>query len=142
MQKLAATETLRKISLGEINLDEIVEVIRSAEHIITSNKQELERLRRNEEGLKTDLEMERKAVDDLTYRLAELHKDNQMAKDIFRTEIEGKQQILGIPQTLDLAILDMQALITRREEVQKQLNRQLDGNERAPSNRRRVPLVQ
>lgn len=125
MEKLAATEVLRKIALGEVDLDEISEVIRSAELVIKSYQAELEGLRRTEEQLKQDFEEEKKAVDDLTRRLADLHEENRMAREVFRTEIEGKQQVLGIASVLDIEALNMEGLIRERENMQKQMSKAL-----------------
>ena len=121
MEKLAASEVLRKLAVGEVDLDEISEVIRSAELVIKSYRSETEGFRRNEEQLKQDFEKEKKAVDDLTQRLVALHEENQMAREVFKSEIEGKQQILGSASPLDLEVLDMAKLIHQRETVQKEL---------------------
>jgi len=45
MEKLAASEVLRKLAVGEVDLDEISEVIRSAELVIKSYRSEMEGLR-------------------------------------------------------------------------------------------------
>lgn len=132
MEKLAASEVLRKLAVGEVDLDEISEVIRSAELVIKSYRSEMEGLRRSEEQLKQDFEKEKKAVDDLTQRLVALHEENQMARQVFRAEIEGKQRILGSTLPLDLEALDMARLIRQREVVQKELCKALGRGKLAP----------
>ncbi len=132
MEKLAASEVLRKLAVGEVDLDEISEVIRSAELVIKSYRSEMEGLRRSEEQLKQDFEKEKKAVDDLTQRLVALHEENQMARDVFKSEIEGKQRILGSTLPLDLESLDMARLIRQREVVQKELCKALGRGKLAP----------
>jgi len=132
MEKLAASEVLRKLAVGEVDLDEISEVIRSAELVIKSYRSEMEGLRRSEEQLKQDFEKEKKAVDDLTQRLVALHEENQMARQVFRAEIEGKQRILGSTLPLDLEALDMARLIRQREVVQKELCKALGGGKLTP----------
>jgi len=132
MEKLAASEVLRKLAVGEVDLDEISEVIRSAELVIKSYRSEMEGLRRSEELLKQDFEKEKKAVDDLTQRLVALHEENQMARDVFKSEIEGKQRILGSTLPLDLESLDMARLIRQREVVQKELCKALGGGKLTP----------
>jgi len=132
MEKLAASEVLRKLAVGEVDLDEISEVIRSAELVIKSYRSEMEGLRRSEELLKQDFEKEKKAVDDLTQRLVALHEENQMARQVFRAEIEGKQRILGSTLPLDLEALDMARLIRQREVVQKELCKALGGGKLTP----------
>lgn len=121
MEKLAVTEALRKIAVGEINLDEITEVLRSSELVIKSYRNEVEELRRTEEQLRQDFEAERQAADDLTHRLTTLHEDNRMARDVFLAEIEGKRQVLGIAAGLDVEALDMAGLIHERETLQQQV---------------------
>ena len=121
MEKLAVTEALRKIALGDIDLDEITEVLRSSELVIKSYRNEVEELRRTEERLRQEFEAERQAADDLTHRLTTLHEDNRMARDVFLAEIEGKRQVLGIGASLDIEALDMAGLIRERETLQRQV---------------------
>ncbi len=125
MEKLATTAVLRQIALGEIDLDEITEVLRSSDLVIKSYRAEVEGLRRNQEDLTQNVEKEKKAVDDLTKRLVNLHEENQLAKEVFGTEIEGKLQILGTGSVLDIEALDMAGLIRQREQVQKQVGKAL-----------------
>lgn len=121
MEKLAVTEVLRKIALGDIDLDEITEVLRSSELVIKSYRNETEELRRTEEQLRQEFEAERQAADDLTHRLAVLHEENQLAKEVFLAEIEGRRQILGIATSVDLEALNMVGLIHEREALQRQV---------------------
>ncbi len=125
MEKLATTAVLKNISLGEIDLDEITETLRASEMVIRSYRSELEGMKHTEENLKRDFDEEKKAVDNLSRRLVDLHEDNRLAKDLFRTEIEGKMQILGMSSTLDLEALNMAGLIKQRELVQKEISRSL-----------------
>lgn len=130
MEKLAASETLRKLALGEVDLDEISEVLRSAELVIKSYQAEVEGLRRTGERLVHDYEAEKEAVDDLTRRLAALHDENRMAREVFRTEIEGKLQLIGGGSPLDVEALNMAGLIQQREKVQQMLGKALGTNQR------------
>ncbi|MCX6641392.1 MAG: hypothetical protein NTW14_13085 [bacterium] len=126
MEKLAVSETLKKIAVGEINLDEITEALRSSELVIKNYRQEVEGLRRSEEQLQTDVTNESSAVDDLTKRLVTLHDEVSLAKSVFRSEIEGRRQILGIKAVpLDLEALDLAGLIRERENVQKLIGKVL-----------------
>jgi hypothetical protein len=121
MEKLALTEVLRKITLGDVDLDEITEVLRSSELILKSYRNNVEEMRRVEEQLRQELETEQQAVDDLTRRLSTIHAENQLARDLFAAEIEGRRQILGVSSHLDLDALDMAALIRERETLQLHL---------------------
>ena len=126
MEKLAATEVLRKIALGEVDLDAISEVIRAAELVIKNYQAEVEGLHRRGEQLQLDFDKERSAVDDLTRRLVTLHEDNRMAREVFQTEIEGKREVLGLTAgRLDLEVLGMEGLIREREKVQQQVGKVL-----------------
>ncbi|TKJ41036.1 hypothetical protein CEE37_05055 [candidate division LCP-89 bacterium B3_LCP] len=128
MSKLATAEVVRKIGLGDVDLDEISEVLRTSELAIKSYRNEVESLRRNEEDLKRSYEEEQKAVDDLTKRLATIHEDNRLAREVFCAEIEGRKEILGVPSSLDLEALDMCSLINERENVQRLVNKTFKGN--------------
>jgi hypothetical protein len=121
MEKLALTEVLRKITLGDVDLDEITEVLRSSELILKSYRNNVEEMHRVEEQLRQELQTEQQAVDDLTRRLSTLHAENRLARDIFLAEIEGRRQILGVSSHLDLDALDMAALIRERETLQLHL---------------------
>lgn len=131
MDKLATTEVLRKIAMGEVDLDEISEVLRSADLVIKSYQAEIGGLRRTEEELRQDFEEEKKAVDELTRRMATLHEENRMAREVFRTEIEGKWQVLGIDSLLDLEALTMEGLIRERENVQRHMGKALGSGGKA-----------
>jgi hypothetical protein len=123
MEKEKNAEVLRMISRGEVDLDLISEVIRSAEVVIRSYRGEVETLQRDEEQLQADLEREKQAVDELARRLGALHEENQQARDVFRAEIEGKRSLLGMKATLDLEALDMTRLLQERETVQRAMAR-------------------
>ena len=126
MDQLSVSAVLQKITLGEIDLDEITEVLRSSELVIKSYRTEVENLHRAEESLKDQFEKEKEAVDNLTKRLVDLHKETCLARDVFRTEIEGKLEIMGIQPSIDLEVLDMIALIQERERVQQQMGKTLN----------------
>ena len=125
MEKLDSTETLRMIARGEIDLDRISEVIRSADLVIRSYQMENETLRQNGDQLQFHLDQEKRAVDDLVCRLTRLHEENLLARQVFQTEIEGKRSVLGIASTLDLEALDMAGLIRERENTKKALGKTL-----------------
>jgi FtsZ-binding cell division protein ZapB len=124
-RKPAADEVLRQISRGEVDLDMISEVIRSAEVVIRSYAGEVEGLRRDNEQLQSDYQKERNAVDDLVKRLASLHEENRLARGVFTAEIEGRRSVLGLSSTLDLEALDMEGLIRERENVQRAVGKTL-----------------
>jgi hypothetical protein len=125
MEKGANSEVLRMIARGEVDLDKISEVIRSADLVIRQYQNEIEGLRRTGEQLELDLKQEKSACDDLVRRLAELHEENRLARRIFQTEIEGKRTLLGAQMTLDLEALDMASLIREREKAQSDLGKAL-----------------
>ncbi len=125
MEELAATAVLQEIALGEVDLDRITEALRSAELIIKSYRSEVETMQRAGEQLKASYEQEKNAVNELTKRLVELHEENNLAKGVFRAEIEGKWKLLGAESALDLEALDMAGLIRERETVQKRLGQAL-----------------
>ena len=127
MDQLAVSAVLQKIILGEIDLDEITEVLRSSELVIKSYRTEVENLHRTEESLKDQYEREKEAVDKLTRRLVELHKETCLARDVLRTEIEGKLEIIGLQPAVDLEALDVMGLIREREKVQQQMGKALNG---------------
>ena len=133
MEKLATTITLNKIALGEIDLDEISEVLRSSEMIIKSFRTEVADLQNDKASLQQGLDEEKRAVTDLTSRLVDLHEENRMAKELFRTEIEGKLEILGTGSALDVKALNMAGLIKQRELVQRQMGRCFSGVEQTQS---------
>jgi hypothetical protein len=115
-------EVLRMMARGEVDLDMISEVIRSAEVVIRSYAAEVEGLRRDTEQLEENYQKERSAVDDLVQRLATLHEENRLARGVFMAEIEGRRAVLGQISTLDLERLDIAGLIREREEVGRRLN--------------------
>jgi hypothetical protein len=127
MDQLAVSAVLQKIILGEIDLDEITEVLRSSELVIKSYRTEVENLHRTEESLKDQYEREKEAVDKLTRRLVELHKETCLARDVLRTEIEGKLETMGLQPAVDLEALDVTGLIREREKVQQQMGKVLNG---------------
>jgi hypothetical protein len=116
-----SSEVLRMMARGEVDLDMISEVIRSAEVVIRSYAGEAERLRRDNEQLEANYHKERSAVDDLVKRLATLYEDNLLARGVFLAEIEGRRSVLGLTSTLDLEALDMADLIRERETVGRAL---------------------
>ena len=135
MDKLAASESLKKIALGEVNLDEIIEVLRADELVITHYRSELENLHQQCEQLQQSWDAERTAGDELTRRLVNLHDEVGLAKSVFRQEIEGKRKLLGIiAQPLDLEALDLNGLLRERESVQKLMGRTF-----APERSVRIP---
>lgn len=125
MEKSSNAEVLRMIACGEVDLDVIADTIRSADLVIKSCQAEIESLKLYGEQLELQFQQERHTADELTRRLAALHEENRLAKQIFRSEIEGKRQILGVQMTLDLEALDMAGLIRERENAQKALGKTL-----------------
>jgi hypothetical protein len=119
----SGSEALRMMARGELDLDLIAEVIRSAEVVIRSYEMEVQELRLSTEQLQTDYLKERNAVDDLARRLGALHEENRLARGVFVAEIEGKRSLLGMASTLDLEALDMAGLIQERESVQRAMTR-------------------
>jgi hypothetical protein len=117
-----SSEVLRMIARGEVDLDMISEVIRSAEVVIRAYTGEVEGLRRDHEALEANYQKERGAVDDLVKRLTLLHEENRLARGVFLAEIEGRRAVLGLTSTLDLEALDMAGLIRERETAGRLLN--------------------
>ncbi|MFH1861707.1 MAG: hypothetical protein ABH878_02740 [bacterium] len=136
MDKPTASEILRDIVSGDVDLDAIAELIRSSEFVIRTYQTELEGLRRNEERLKDDFCREKQAVDDLARRLAQIYEENRLARSVFQAEIEGKREILGILSNVDLEALSMEKLIQEREAVQQQLGKLLERQNGTVFNRR------
>lgn len=127
METATHAEMLKMIARGEVDLDLIAEAIRSADLVIRQYQAETEILHQHNEQLELDFEKEKSAVDDLARRLAELHEENRLARQVFQVEIEGKRSVLGLPATLDVEALDMAGLIREREKVQRQLGQSLRG---------------
>jgi hypothetical protein len=123
MDNLAGSEVLREIARGEVDLDKISELIRSSEMVIRQHQNEIEGLRRTGDQLELDLKEEQRACNDLVRRLAALHEENRLARQVFRTEIEGRRALIGVQMTLDLEAMDMAALIRERERSQEDLGK-------------------
>ncbi|MFH1733804.1 MAG: hypothetical protein ABIE92_03765 [bacterium] len=123
MSDLATTTLLKEIAQGEVDLDRITEVMRSADLVIKSYRSEVNALQKSNEQLQEDLKRENEAADDLTQRLVQQHEENQLARDVFRTEIEVKRKLLQSDSLLDAAALTMSGLIAEREKVQQLLSR-------------------
>ena len=123
MEKTACAEVLRDISRGEVDLDTISELLRSSDLVMRQYQDEIEGLRRVGEQLALDLEGEKKACNDLVRRLTALHEENRLARQVFRTEIEGRRALIGVQMTLDLEAMDMSALIREREKAREELGK-------------------
>jgi len=131
MSDLATTSVLKEIAQGEIDLDRITEVIRSADVVIKSYRSEINAMQKSNDQLQEDLNKETEAVDDLTNRLVQLHEENQLARDVFRSEIDIKRKLLQSDSLVDVSSLTMANLIAEREKVQQLVNRTL-GARRSP----------
>ncbi len=121
MERPANGDLLRAIARGEVDLDRITEAIRSTDLVIRAYQRDIESLRGEVEALQSSYQQEKSAADELAQRLAAVHAENRLAKNVFRTEIEGRRAFLGIPSSLDLEALDMEGLIAEREKMQKRL---------------------
>lgn len=123
MEKPANGDLLRALARGEVDPDRIAQAIRSADLVIRAYQRDIEALLGEVEALQSSYEKEKHAADDLAQRLAAVHAENRLARNVFRTEIEGKRAILKIPSSLDLEALDMAGLIAEREKTQGLIRR-------------------
>jgi len=121
MDQTGNGELLRMIARGEVDLDRISETIRSADLVIRQCRGEIEELRREGERLQADWQRERSAADELARRLAELHAEYRLAREVIQSEVENRRGDLGLPAGRDLEALDMAGLLRERESAQQAL---------------------